>query len=194
MTLITAGLLGCGQPVVAQESGTRLRMGIRLLMRTSAGTERPVAAGRPVFSGDGLAFLVDGSDKLHVALVDQLEHSDAQVGNAILIGSAGRRLPAAGWVELHGRTPRALVAIVGSRTKMTATQSMTYARHALLGEGYDRLNVAFEPTPDARGLPRRNFVLRGRRLSRDGDRDGAVMVSVPADHEAIVAVLSIAER
>jgi hypothetical protein len=179
--------LGCRQPTTPDDEPTR-SMRLRLLMRTDAGTDRAVAAARPVFAGDGLAFEVERSEALALAVVDRVDRDPSA---QIVAGSNGRRVPASGWIELHDGVPEAVIAVVAAH-ELDATRAVDFARRAQSAEGFDQLAVAFEPTPGRDGLPRRRFTLHGWRLGRAPD--GAVEVFAPARSGALVALLTVSER
>ncbi len=188
-------------PAEQLPSGASLSLTLNLVMRTPADTERPVVPLTPVFAGDSLAFTVSGPQPLHLGLVDRLEDAPRVVDTATLAAGQARRLPAEPrrWIELSNRDPRALIAVVGTGAPASREQLLAHAQSDR--EGWDAFPIAFDPAyatdgpsaqPATQGLPRRRFILRGRRLVRD-DAAG-VRVVVPASLGAVVAVLSVEHR
>lgn len=199
--MLACSVAACAEiPAEKLPSSASLSMVLNLGMRTPADTERPVMPLTPVFSGDSLALSVTGDQALHLGLVDHLEDKPRVVSTSTLSARGHQRLPsdAGAWVELSQREPTALIAIVGTPRPASREALLAFAQTDR--EGWDAINVAFDPAyavdgmssrPPTQGLPRRRFVLRGRRLVRN---DAGVRVVVPAELGAVVAVLSVEHR
>lgn len=173
------------------------QLSLRLLMRTAAGTERPVELGQPVFTGDQLALelSVDGARHLQVLAGTRLalvHEGPAEPGQAI-------RIPAGDdWLPLGGPEAVYRLVVIAANEPLADSAARARAEAARERADLDERIIAIDPAYAAhRGPggtqiagPRRTFRLRGPWLAED-DRDGAMRSESYDDGEPLVVELRV---
>ena len=190
--------LGCAGASPSLGAGGAV-LGVRLVMRTRAGTEREVLAERPMFNGNGVAMYVKGSAGLRLRLVADAGLPGQRLlplgGDGLLAGANEIRAPQAGrWLELPREGAHHRTVLVGSYEPLPDEQVLALARRHLLEPGLDEVTVAIDPeqaeAADGVMRPRRTFRLRSRRLVRDG---GGARATASDDETAVLMVLDVAQ-
>ena len=183
VAILATAAAGCGASHKHQKSGAPLTLTARLVMRTTAGTERGVAPEQPVFAGDMLAVYFSASEPLLLYVVEQQPGAKER-----LLQPAGSRAPAnvetrlpgdsRRWLRLSSSPGRTVLGIVASREQRRSEQALfAMVLDVAHSSGADEVTVAIDPTypvepgsslPPALGVPRRTFRLRSDLLTQSG--------------------------
>ncbi|MCA9618057.1 MAG: hypothetical protein KC731_03485, partial [Myxococcales bacterium] len=169
LAALAPGAGGCApSPVAPTGAGQGSNLAIRLLMRSPAGTARPVALDQPVFSGDQLALEVasDEALTLHVFKRDM-----TLLFTATLKADQPLRIPEGkDWFQLAGEQAIARLIFLGTRPSQGLDEAqarqlaITHRDRADLDERIIAIDPAYSPRragPTVALGPRRTFRLRG---------------------------------
>jgi hypothetical protein len=199
LTVVASAWLGCAagpRPAVHDlDSGSHVTL--RLIMRTPAGTPRPVEIAQPVFAGDQLALEIHGGGvtHAHVLLGDDLV---AKTAGPIADGAPLRAPAGSSWLQLAGAESTGRITVVATSTVIDDARAREIAEAWQKRRDLDERIVAIDPAygasrrpgPTQVAKPRRTFRLRGPWLVEDPKAGGMRAEGFPED-EAIVVELRV---